>query len=42
MVIVGKQSIDTDNGHTGPMLAALLQWPQATFASKIQVTAENN
>ena len=37
MVILGKQSIDSDNNQTGQMLAALLDWPQATFASKITV-----
>jgi electron transfer flavoprotein beta subunit len=35
MVITGKQSIDGDNNQTGQMLAALLNWPQATFASEI-------
>lgn len=37
LVLLGKQSIDTDNSQTGPMLAALLDWPQATFASELQV-----
>lgn len=37
LVILGKQAIDTDNNQVGQMLAALLQWPQATFASKIDV-----
>jgi len=37
MVILGKQSIDSDNNQTGQMLAALLDWPQATFASKVTV-----
>jgi electron transfer flavoprotein beta subunit len=41
MVILGKQSIDSDNNQTGQMLAALLDWPQATFASEITV-ADNN
>ncbi|MBI3441059.1 MAG: electron transfer flavoprotein subunit beta/FixA family protein [Proteobacteria bacterium] len=36
MVILGKQSIDGDNNQTGQMLAALLGWGQATFASKIE------
>jgi electron transfer flavoprotein beta subunit len=36
MIIVGKQAIDDDNGQTGQMLAALLDWPQGTFASKIE------
>ena len=35
LVILGKQAIDDDNNATGQMLAALLDWPQATFASKI-------
>lgn len=36
-VIMGKQAIDGDNNQTGQMLAALLGWPQATFASKIEL-----
>ena len=40
LVILGKQAIDDDANQTGQMLAALLGWPQATFASKI--TLENN
>lgn len=35
VVILGKQAIDTDNNQTGQMLAALLNWPQGTFASKL-------
>ncbi len=35
LVICGKQAIDDDSGQTGQMLAALLDWPQATFASAI-------
>ncbi|MEQ1707662.1 MAG: electron transfer flavoprotein subunit beta/FixA family protein [Terricaulis sp.] len=35
LVILGKQAIDDDNNATGQMLAALLGWPQATFASKV-------
>jgi electron transfer flavoprotein beta subunit len=35
LVIVGKQAIDDDSNQTGQMLAALLGWPQGTFASKI-------
>ena len=35
LVIVGKQAIDDDSNQTGQMLAALLGWSQATFASKI-------
>lgn len=37
LVLMGKQSIDGDNNQTPQMLAALLAWPQATFASKIDV-----
>ena len=37
MVLMGKQAIDGDNNATGQMLAALLGWPQATFASKIEI-----
>lgn len=36
LVILGKQSIDGDNAQTAPMLAALLDWPQATFAAKVE------
>ncbi|MFQ5660219.1 MAG: electron transfer flavoprotein subunit beta/FixA family protein [Gammaproteobacteria bacterium] len=35
LVILGKQGIDDDNNQTGQMLAALLGWPQGTFASKV-------
>ena len=35
LVLLGKQSIDGDCAQTGPMLAALLGWPQATFACKV-------
>ena len=35
LVIVGKQAIDDDSNQTGQMLAALLGWPQGTFASKL-------
>jgi electron transfer flavoprotein beta subunit len=35
LVILGKQAIDDDSNQTGQMLAALLDWPQATFASQI-------
>jgi electron transfer flavoprotein beta subunit len=38
LVILGKQAIDDDANQTGQMLAALAQWPQATFASKVDVT----
>ncbi len=37
LVILGKQAIDDDANQTGQMLAALLGWPQATFASKVTV-----
>jgi len=37
MIILGKQAIDDDCNQTGQMLAALLGWPQATFASKVVV-----
>ena len=37
MVILGKQSIDDDCNQTGQMLAALADWPQATFASKVEM-----
>jgi electron transfer flavoprotein beta subunit len=40
MVILGKQAIDDDNSQTGPMLAALWNRPQATFASKIELAGE--
>jgi electron transfer flavoprotein beta subunit len=37
LVILGKQAIDDDSNQTGQMLAALLGWPQATFASEIEL-----
>lgn len=37
LVIVGKQAIDDDSNQTGQMLAALMDWPQATFASKLEL-----
>ena len=37
LVLMGKQAIDGDNNATGQMLAALLGWPQATFASKVEI-----
>jgi electron transfer flavoprotein beta subunit len=37
LVILGKQAIDDDSNQTGQMLAALLGWPQATFASKVEI-----
>jgi len=39
-IILGKQAIDDDCNQTGQMLAALLNWPQATFASKIVIEGE--
>jgi electron transfer flavoprotein beta subunit len=37
MVLLGKQSIDADAAQCGPMLAAMLGWPQATFVSKMKI-----
>jgi len=37
LVILGKQAIDDDSNQTGQMLAALMGWPQATFASKVTI-----
>src|SRR5476649_874725 len=37
LVVLGKQAIDDDANQTGQMLAALLDWPQATFASKVEI-----
>src|SRR5438132_7719903 len=37
LVILGKQAIDDDSNQVGQMLAALLGWPQATFASKVDI-----
>jgi len=37
LVLVGKQAIDGDNNAVGQMLAALLDWPQATFASEVEI-----
>jgi electron transfer flavoprotein beta subunit len=39
LIIMGKQAIDDDANQTGQMLAALLDWPQATFASKVEIAA---
>ena len=41
LVLLGKQAVDGDNNHTGQMLAGLLDWPQATFASEIVVEGES-
>ncbi len=40
LVIMGKQAIDDDSNQTGQMLAALLGWSQATFASKVVIDGE--
>ena len=40
MVILGKQAIDDDCNQTGQMLAALLGWPQGTFASKVAIEGD--
>ena len=40
LLILGKQAIDDDMNATGQMIAALLDWPQATFASKIDIADE--
>ena len=41
LVILGKQAIDDDCNQTGQMLAALLGWSQATFASKVEINGES-
>ena len=41
LVFTGKQAIDDDANQTGQMLAALLGWPQATFASRVEVAGQN-
>lgn len=40
LVILGKQAIDDDCNQTGQMLAALLNWPQGTFASKVTIEGD--
>jgi electron transfer flavoprotein beta subunit len=40
LVILGKQAIDDDSNQVGQMLAALLGWPQGTFASKVEVNGD--
>jgi electron transfer flavoprotein beta subunit len=40
LIILGKQAIDDDANQTGQMLAALLGWPQGTFASKVEIAGE--
>lgn len=39
IVLLGKQAIDGDNNQTGQILAGLLNWPQGTFISKLEVNA---
>jgi electron transfer flavoprotein beta subunit len=41
IIILGKQAIDDDSNQTGQMLAALLGWPQGTFASKVEVAGSD-
>ncbi|MBX5454563.1 MAG: electron transfer flavoprotein subunit beta/FixA family protein, partial [Acidobacteriia bacterium] len=41
LIILGKQAIDDDMNATGQMLAGLLDWPQATFASKVVLEGNN-
>ena len=41
LIILGKQAIDDDSNQTGQMLAALLGWPQGTFASKVVIEGES-
>ena len=41
LVILGKQAIDDDCNQTGQMLAALLNWPQGTFASKVAIDGDS-
>ena len=41
LVVMGKQSIDDDSNQTGQMLATLLSWPQATFASGVELNGDS-
>ena len=41
LFILGKQAIDDDSNQTGQMLAALLNWPQGTFASKVEASVDS-
>ncbi|MEC9077419.1 MAG: electron transfer flavoprotein subunit beta/FixA family protein [Pseudomonadota bacterium] len=41
LIILGKQAIDDDCNQTGQMVAALLNWPQGTFASKVAISEKN-
>jgi len=40
LIILGKQAIDDDSNQVGQMLAEMLGWPQATFASKVEITPD--
>ena len=40
LVLLGKQAVDDDSNQVGQMLAGLLDWPQATFASKVEVDTD--
>ena len=40
LILVGKQAIDDDCNQTGQMVSALLDWPQATFASKLEINGD--
>jgi electron transfer flavoprotein beta subunit len=42
LVLMGKQAVDDDANQTGQFLAALLDWPQATFASRLELLADNS
>ena len=39
-MIIGKQAIDDDSNQVGQMLAEMLGWPQATFASKVEIAGD--
>ena len=41
LILMGKQAIDDDSNQTGQMLAALLGWPQGTFASKVSIEGDS-
>ena len=41
IILMGKQALDDDSNQTGQMTSALLNWPQATFASKIEIDGQN-
>ncbi len=40
LVLLGKQAVDDDSNQVGQMLAGLLDWPQATFASEVKVVGQ--